>query len=158
MNKTSPPRESIGHRLLKYVKLNFTDNKRCLDFMMASVIFIVTILEFISWRLSVGEQAVIADHGNEYMTFYYPLMASITQLVFALFFLIKIFRYRACVYTELITLVYFFIQVFNLSAYLIQFGADFYDRYIYPTFLFTIIGITIIKIVRWLSKLPKQQS
>lgn len=157
MNKTAPPRESIGKRLEKAIKLNFTDNKRCLDFMMASVIFIVTILEFISWRLSLGEQAVITDRGNEYLVFYSPLMSSIIQLIFALFFLIKMFRYRACVYTELITLVYFFIQAFNLSAYLIQFGAEFYDRYIYPTFLFTIIGITIIKIARWLSKLPKQQ-
>lgn len=157
MNKTTPPRESIGNKLSNAIKLNFTDNKRCLDFMMASVIFIVTILEFISWRLSIGEPATITNHGNEYLTFYYPLMTSITQLVFSVFFLMKIFRYRACVYTELITLVYFFIQVFNLSAYLIQFGGEFYDRYIYPTFLFTIIGITIIKIARWFTRLPKIQ-
>lgn len=157
MNKNIPQKKSLAYRLLKYVKLNFTDNKMCLDFMMASVIFIVTILEFISWRLSIGEPATITDRGNEYLVFYSPLMSSIIQLIFSLFFLIKIFRYKSCVYTEMITLVYFFIQVFNLSAYLIQFGGEFYDRYIHPTFLFTIIGITIIKIARWLSKLPKQQ-
>lgn len=157
MKKKIPPKESIRKMLIKYIKLNFTDNKRCLDFMMASVIFIVTILEFISWRLSIGEPATITNHGNGYLTFYYPLITSIIQLVFSLFFLIKIFRYKSCVYTELITLVYFFIQAFNLSAYLIQFGGEFYDRYIYPTFLFTIIGVTLIKALRWLSKLPKPQ-
>jgi len=157
MNYTSPPKESICKKLINAIRINFEDNKRCLDFMMASVIFIVTILEFISWRLSIGEPATITDRGNGYLVFYYPLMTSITQLVFSLFFLVKIFRYKACVYTELITLVYFLIQVFNLSAYIIQFGGEFYDKYILPTFIFTIIGITIIKIIRWLSKLPKQQ-
>lgn len=143
--------------MLKKIILNFTDNKRCLDFLMASVIFIVTILEFISWRLSIGDTATITDHGNGYLTFYYPFITSIIQFVFSLFFLIKIFRYKSCIYTELITLVYFFIQIFNLLAYIIQFGGEFYDRYIYPVFLYTIIGITLIKALRWLSKLPKQQ-
>lgn len=156
MERIKSPAKSSSFSVFQYIKLNFTDNKRCLDFMMASVIFIITILEFISWRLSIGEPATITNHGNEYLTFYYPLMTSITQLVFALFFLIKILRYESCIYTELITIVYFLIQVFNLSAYLIQFGGEFYDKYIYPTFLFTIIGITIIKIIRWLSK--SQQS
>ena len=138
------------------MKINLFDNKKCLDFLMASVIFIVTILEFISWRLSIGEPATITNSGNEYLTFYYPLMSSITNFVFSLFFLIKILRYKSCIYTELITLVYFFIQAFNLSAYIIKFGSEFYDLYIYPTFLFTIIGITIIKILRWCLK--SQQS
>lgn len=146
----------INKKLSKVIKLNFTDNNRCLDFMMASVIFIVTILEFISWRLSIGEPATITDRGNGYLVFYYPLITSIIQFVFSSFFLIKIFRYKSCIYTELITLVYFFIQIFNLLAYIIQFGGEFYDTYIYPVFLYTIIGITLIKALRWLSKLPKQ--
>lgn len=53
---------------------------------MAYVIFIVTILEFISWRLSLGETATITNVGNNYLVYYQPLISSIIQLVFALFF------------------------------------------------------------------------
>lgn len=157
MNKIQSSRQYIFNRLLKYVKLNFTYNKRCLDFMMASVIFIVTILEFISWRLSLGETATITNVGNNYLVYYQPLISSIIQLVFASFFLMKIIKFRSCIYTESITIVYFLIQLFNLSAYIIQFGGEFYDHYIYPTFLFTIIGITLIKALRWLSKSQRPQ-
>lgn len=151
----TPPKESIGGRLVSQLKETVNDKRKCLDFMMASVIFIASVLELISWRLSQGEQAVITDLGNHYLVFWYPLMSSLTVWVFSFFFLLKIFRYKACVYTKLVTLIYFFIQSFNLSAYAFQFGSKFYNDVIYPVFLFSILGLTFLKVIRWL--LQKQQ-
>ena len=121
-----------------------------LDVMMAMVIFIVTIIEFISWRLSFGKAATITDLGNNYLVFWYPLMSSLVIWFFSVFFLLKIIRYTHCIYTDIITVVYFLVQSFNISAYLFQFGSEVYNEYIYPVFLFTIIGLTLIKSLRWL--------
>lgn len=151
----TPPAESIGGRLVSRLKENVKDKRKCLDFMMASVIFIVSVLELISWRFSQGDQAVITNPGNNYLVYWFPLMSSLTVWVFSLFFLLKIFRYKACVYTKLVTIIYFSIQTFNISAYVLKFGSKLYNDLIYPVFLFSILGLTFLKVLRWL--LQKQQ-
>ena len=151
----TPPAESIGGRLVSRLKENVKDKRKCLDFMMASVIFIASVLELISWRLSQGDQAVITNPGNNYLVYWFPLMSSSTVWVFSFFFLLKIFRYKACVYTKLVTIIYFSIQTFNISAYVLKFGSKLYNDLIYPVFLFSILGLTFLKVLRWL--LQKQQ-
>ena len=151
----TPPAESIGGRLVSQLKETIKDKRKCLDFMMASVIFIAAVLELISWRLSQGEQAVIANPGNNYLVYWFPLMSSLTVWVFSLFFLLKIFRYKACVYTKLVSIIYFSIQAFNISAYVLKFGSSFYNHVIYPVFLFSILGLTFLKVLRWLLQKPQ---
>lgn len=145
----TPPAESIGGKIVSQLKDTFKNNKKCFDFFMGSAIFIVSIIEFISWRLSQGEQAVILSPGNNYLVFWYPFLSSLTIWVFSLFFLFKILRYKACIYTQLVTIIYFIIQWFNLSAYLFQFGSKTYNDIIYPVFLFSIFGLTFLKVLRW---------
>ena len=125
------------------------DKRKCLDFMMASVIFVLTIIEFISWRLSQGEMATITNQGNGYLIKWYPLLCTIGYWIVALFFLLKIIIYKSCIYTKLITIVYFGIQSFNILAFIFMFGGEFYDIHISPIFLSTIIGLTVIKAIRW---------
>jgi hypothetical protein len=121
-----------------------------LDFMMALIIFIVSIIEFISWRLSFGAAATITDVGNNYLIFWYPFLSSLVIWFFSVFFLLKIIRYEHCIYTDIITIVYFIVQTINILAFIFQFGIDLYNQYIYPVFLFTIMGLTLIKSIRWL--------
>ncbi len=85
----TPPAESIGGRLVSRLKENVKDKRKCLDFMMASVIFIVSVLELISWIFSQGEQAVITDPGNYYLIYWYPRLSTLTTWVFSFSFCLR---------------------------------------------------------------------
>lgn len=128
-----------------------TRPKIILDFSIAAIIFMVAILELISWHFSAGKPATIIDVGNNYLIYFQPLFSTCVIWLFSLYFLFKIFRFKMCIYTEIVTVMYFAVQTFNLSAYIFQFGLDFYNQYIYPFFLFSIIFIILIKVIRWRS-------
>lgn len=136
-------------KLITKLKESIRDKRKCLDFMMAAVIFAAAILELISWRVS-----IVTDFGtkstNTYLNYWYPFLNSFVVWIFSVFFILKIFRYKACIYTAIISIIYFLIQSFNMSAYLFQFGSVTYSAIIYPTFIFSILGLTLIKITRWL--------
>lgn len=132
--------------------------KSGIDWAMALIIFLVSIIELISWRLSFGQAANITDIGNGYLIWYYPLLSSLTIWLFSVFMLLKIIIFSHCIYTNIVTIVYFLIQTLNVSAFFFQFGGDFYNRIVYPIFVMSIIFIILIKIVRWLSKSQRQQS
>lgn len=145
-----PPTESIGGRLVSQLKNNLKDNRKCFDFLMASAIFLAVVIELISWFYSFGKQATITDKGNNYLVFWYPFFSSLTIWIFSGFFYLKVLRYKSCFYTELITRIYFLVQTINLIAYLSQFGVKLYNIIVYPIFLFTIIVLTFIKLMKWL--------
>lgn len=151
----TPPAESIGGRLVSQLKETIKDKRKCLDFMMASVIFIVTVIELWSLKLSEGKAAIITDPGNNYILYWFPLTSALTIWFFAGFFYMKILRYNSCIYTKIISIIYFLIQSINVTAYLLQFGSDLYYKLIYPIFLFSIVGLTLIKVIRWLSLKPQ---
>lgn len=130
-------------------KINRLDLRKCLDFMMASTIFLLAILELISWRLSFGEMATITDQGNGYLVKWYPLLSTIGYFIVSSFFLAKIIIFKSCIYTKVITVIYFIIQSFNIMAFIFMFGIDFYNIYISPIFLCTIISLIVIKAIRW---------
>lgn len=132
-------------------------NKIKIEWCIASVIFILTIIELISWRLSLGAPAIICDPGNGYLLQWYPLLNTIGFFTISILFVLKLFLFSHCIYTEMVTVLYFLIQGFNLSALIFKFGSDFYDSIIYPVFVFSIILLILIKIVRCLSKNPYQQ-
>lgn len=114
---------------------------KTIDFLMASIIFIVAFIEPISFVL------VYLDL-KDYLVFWYPLLNTISLLLFGLYFLGRIIRYKSCIYTKIIVVIYCIIQAFNLSSLLIKFGFTFYSELIYPLFIITIFGITQIKISR----------
>ncbi len=109
---------------------------------MASVIFIAAIIEPISWIMQELEV-------KEYLEYWFPVLSTLSLWVFALYFVLKSFRYNPCIYTKIVSLIYFFIQTFNLIAYFSQFGIEFYNIFIYPIFVITIMGLILIKIIRW---------
>lgn len=125
---------------------------RQLDFYMAAVIFVVSVLELISWKLQEGKEAVITDVGNNYLVYYYPLLNTLIIWFFALFFFLKILRYNSCIYTIIVSTVYFFIQSVNVSAFFFGFGMGLYETIAYPALLFGVIILTLTKIVRWCLK------
>lgn len=118
--------------------------KKTIEFIMASIIFIVAIIEPISWVMT----NIPVDN---YLEFWFPVLSTFSLWCFGVYFLLKTIRYSVCIYTIIITSVYILIQTFNLIAYFTQFGLNFYNSYIFPTFLFTIVLITILKLIRCLS-------
>ncbi len=109
---------------------------------MASVIFIAAIIEPISWIIQELEV-------KGYLERWFPILSTLALWLFALYFVLKSFRYNPCIYTKIVSLIYFFIQTFNLIAYFTRFGIDFYNIFIYPIFVITIMGLILIKIIRW---------
>ncbi len=116
--------------------------KKIIAYIMASVIFIAAIIEPISWIMHELEV-------KEYLEFWFPILSTLALWLFALYFVLKSFRYNPCIYTKIVSLIYFFIQTFNLIAYFTQFGIEFYNIFIYPIFVITIMGLILIKIIRW---------
>lgn len=118
---------------------------------MALIIFILAILEFISYLYCYGENYTGEVKGSEYLLDIYPKITSIQLFAVASYFFLKLFRFKLCIYTILVTIIYFTIQSYNLLAVFLKFGTEIYDNFIYPLFLFSIFGLTLIKIVRWAS-------
>ncbi len=116
--------------------------KKTIAYIMASVIFIAAIIEPISWIIQELEV-------KEYLERWFPILSTFALWLFALYFVLKSFRYNPCIYTKIVSLIYFFIQTFNLIAYFTQFGIEFYNIFIYPIFVITIMGLILIKIIRW---------
>jgi hypothetical protein len=150
-----PPVETIdpkGRTLGKVSQDNNSnrDNKRfLLDFIMALVIFINTIIELISWRLqNISRPAKILDYGDGYLVYTYPLLTQITIFVFALFFLVKIIRYKSCIWTNIVTLLYFSIQTINLLSIIFKIGMPLYEELVYPLILSTVIILSSLKLIR----------
>lgn len=114
---------------------------KTIDFLMASVIFIVAFIEPISFVL-------VSLDIEDYLVFWYPLLSTISFLLFGLYFLGRIVRYKSCIYTRIVVIVYCLIQLFNLLGILTKFGFIFYSEWIYPIFVVTIFGIAQIKISR----------
>lgn len=114
---------------------------KTLDFLMASVIFIVAAIEPISF--------ILENSLKNYYEFWFPVLSTACLLLFGLYFLMRIIRYKACIYTKLVVIVYCLIQAFNLVAYFTKFGIEFYQSWIYPLFIVIIFGIVQIKVSRW---------
>lgn len=125
--------------------------KKSIDFIIAMLVFVLAILELISWWLSLGEAADIRDVGNNYLVKNYPLINTIGWCIVGFVLVVKSYRFKSCIYTKIVSWLYFIIQGFNLSALILEFGSDFYDKNIYPVFLFSIFGLIILKITRWVS-------
>ena len=84
-----PPTESIGQRIVANTRNTIKNTSKCLDFFMASTIFLAAVLELLSWHFAKGKTAVITDVGNNYLIYYYPLLNTIIIWVFSLFFYLK---------------------------------------------------------------------
>lgn len=152
-----PPKESLDNKSLsKRMAFSFVENiksdRKCLDFLMASVIFIVAAIELLSWNLQTENVATITDYGDNYLVYYYPLLSSLTLTVFGLFFVLKTIRYKACIYSAVISWIYLTVQAINTISIFFSIGSDLYDTIVYPILLLSIISITLIKIIRWFSK------
>lgn len=144
-----PPDESIGRRLVSRLTENLKDGHKKLDFMMSFVIFLASIVELLSWRMQTKATAVVLDAGDGYLLFWYPFLSTLTIWIFSWFFLVKILRYRACIYSQLVSIIYWLVQTINVSAFVFQYDIDLYDRVVYPMLLCVIVLITIIKLIRW---------
>lgn len=118
---------------------------KTIDFIMASIIFIVAFIEPLSFLLETLEV-------KDYLTDIYPMLSTISLLLFGLYFLGRIVRYKSCIYTKIVVIVYCLIQAFNLLAIFTKFGIVFYSEFIYPVFIVTIFGIIQIKVSRFFSK------
>lgn len=120
-----------------------------LDFLLASIIFLVSILELVSWRMQEGQPATITNPGNNYLIYWYPRISTATIWLFSLFFFINSFRFNACIYTKIVSVTYFLIQSISLAAFVFGFGMGIYETIAYPCLLYGIVCLTMIKVIRW---------
>lgn len=116
--------------------------------MMASVIFIVAVIELYSYWLCVSENYMGEVKGSDYLIYYYPLSTSAVSFIFSLYFVLKTLKFKVCIYTVVITWIYFCIQLFNLIALIFTIGWEAYNVFIYPFLLCSIMGITLLKLIR----------
>ena len=118
---------------------------------MALVIFALVFVEFVSYVICYNENYIGEEKGSNYLLYDFPLLNGIQWFVVSSYFLSKIFRFKLCIYTIIVTVIYFIIQTFNLLALIFKFGTENYTAFIYPLFLFSIMGLTLIKLIRWVS-------
>lgn len=121
---------------------------KLLDLMTAGVVFASAVNELISFIRCRSEEYTGNIKGSDYLINGYPQHASIQGLLFALFLLFLICKFSACIYTRVVVSIFLFIQIFNFLALIFKFGFGLYDSIVYPVFLFSIIGLTLLKLIR----------
>lgn len=121
---------------------------KILDFMTAGVVFASAVNELVSFIRCRSEEYTGPVKGSNYLINGYPQHVAIQGLLFAFFLLFLICKFSACIYTRIVVCIFLFLQTFNFLALVFKFGFDVYDSIIYPVFLFSIIGITLIKLIR----------
>lgn len=121
---------------------------KTIDFLMASEIFLLAILEFISWRLCVTENYKGEIKGSEYLLFNYPLLCTLGFLIVSIGKVLKSIKFKVCIYTKIVSWLFLCIQLLNLSS-LFLFDIKIYNILVYPIFVLGIIAITIIKTISW---------
>lgn len=121
---------------------------KTLDIMTAGVVFASAVNELISYSRCRSEHYSGEIKGSDYLINGYPQHTTIQGLLFALFLLFLIMKFSACIYTRIVVSIFLFLQAFNFAALMFKFGFEVYDSIIYPVFLFSILGLTLIKIMR----------
>lgn len=144
-----PPIEVLSRPVRAKIKETVNNNKQFFDFYMAVTIFLAVLLELFSWYIQGNSRAVIVSNGDYYLTYWYPLLSSLTLVVFASFFLVKVIRYTACVYSKIVSFFYFFVQCANTLFIALNFSNVLYESIIYPVILILINLLLTIKTVRW---------
>ena len=151
-----PPVETIksfARSKVMQMKETLKSKPKFLDFLMALVIFLTTLIEYISWRLqNTSTPAKITNICDGYLVYTYPLLMQLTITFFASFFFMKIIRYKSCVWSTIISTVYFLIQIINLYSIIFKIGMPTYETIIYPILLLSIFLLTFLKTLRWFSK------
>lgn len=146
----TPPKESIGGRLMANLTQNIKDKKKCFDLMMVTVIFLLAIIELKSLYAWYKSTEIIPEiYWNYYALNEYPFYNTLGFFAVSLFFLLKIFRYNSCTDTKIITTLYFSIQFINVLFVVFKFGAAWYTEIVYPLILTAIVVLILIKAIRW---------
>ena len=152
-----PPNESMNPKTaftkamvpIRNVVANIKDKKKCFDLMMATIVFCLTAIELISLHYQTHSATIPQQYWDYYALNQYPLLATISTWLVALFFLLKILRYNSCWDTKIITILYFLLQTINILATVTKFGSPLYFTVVYPLLLVSIIVLIITKAVRW---------
>ena len=144
-----PPIETIKSTAKRFAAV-IKNNHACFDFFMMLTIFLVTLIELISLYLRGNTSLCHLDAEKcDYLVNTYPLLMQITICIFATFFILKIFRYKSCIYTQATTILYSLIQLISLIFIIFKFGVYYYDLIVYPIFLYLTLSLIIIKTIRW---------
>ena len=129
------------------------NDKKLLDYSMSLVIFLVSVLEIISWfKPDVNNQAKIIDYGDKYLTFWYPLFTTLELFVFGLFFLFKAFRYASCLNTKIISILFLSTQTITLINVIFPYSLSLYINLTQPIILSVILFLTLLNFIKWCQK------
>ena len=150
LGKIKPPRETLGRKILSKLKETISNNKKIFDFLMAITIFNATAIEILSWTKNTDNVAIITDYGDYNLVYWYPLLSSIIILNFSFFFVLKVILYKSCIYSKIVTGIYFLVQIINVLSILFKITMNTYDLVVYPILLYSIILLILLKIVRWI--------
>ncbi len=125
------------------------DNRKFFDFIMASTIFVLALLEIISLYFQAKSEPLPKEYWDSYALKTYPLLNTISFWFMSLFFTAKIIRYKSCIDTKIITWLYLSMQTINLIAIIFKTGFFFYSLFIYHSCAILILMLVTIKFLRW---------
>ena len=123
-----------------------------LDIGLMSCIFFMTVLEISSFYFSFKYDVIKYDNLNPYVFYYAPLLNALTTLTAASFFLFKIIRFKSCVLTKTITILFFFDQLFTVLLIYTGYDSETYMNTIYPIYIFSLTAL----FVKWIIKISKK--
>ena len=125
------------------------DSRKFFDFIMASTVFVLVIIELISLYLQNSAKEIPSDYWKYYSIKTYQLLNTIAFWFVSLFFLVKIIRYKSCIDTKIMTWLYFAMQSINMIAIIFKSGFFFYSLFIYHSCALLILVLIFIQILRW---------
>lgn len=144
-----PPREALGRFAKKVVTEIKSNSRNFLEFWIASSVFILAIIELVSWFFQTDNTAVIADVGDEYLVYWYPLLCSISFMFIGLMLVIKCIRYTMCIYTIIASWMYLVIQIINTICILFSVYFGFYELFAQPVILSGVVLFASLNFIRW---------
>lgn len=135
------------------MNISLADTRKSLDFTMALIIFLVSAIELLSFGFpDPNNQPQFTTLGDNYLVYWFPLFCTIQFWMFGCFFVFKVIRYKSCIYSKIISYMYFLMQSVNLLSILFSIGYKNYLELITPIFSLSIIFVAIIKCIRWFLK------
>lgn len=131
---------------------------RFMEYVSMFTIFIITGIQLIiPLFINENNPAVITDYGDNYLTWWYPLFTTIMFAIMGLFFFVKAWFFRSCIYTKIISTSFAIAQFTSLISILVLYLSPELNHYsfykaIYHFALYVgCIGVSLIWIVRFIA-------
>lgn len=121
--------------------------KRLMEYLAGSAIFLITLVLFVMrFFIDRSNPAIFESYGDHYISYWYPLFNNVIMNLVGIFFLIKAWAFRSCVYNKIISTCFEVAQFISLTHIIFLYN---WDKYINAWYFILYIGILFTCII-WL--------